>query len=133
VVTIPQRIRCRAYAWSMTAAKLPVRIAYAAVAFALSGAVVFFFCMRALPEFVPIFPELDPEMDGYLIFKIAICAAITFAFSISLYELTQPGTRPRKRRGRRLRLTLASVLVVVSSLGFNGLGLGWSCDLLFAD
>jgi hypothetical protein len=116
----------------MTAAKLPVRIAYAAAAFTLSGTVVFFYCMRGLPELVRIFPELDPDMDGYLIFKIAICAAVTFAFSLSLYELTQPGARSRKRRGRRLRLVLASVAVVLSSLGFNGLGLGWTCDLLFA-
>jgi hypothetical protein len=115
----------------MTAAKLPVRIAYAAVAFALSGTVMFFYCMRVLPELVRVFPELDPEMDGYLIFKIAISAAMTSAVSLSLYELTQPGARPRKRRGRRLRLALASVIVLMSSLGFSGLGLGWSFDILF--
>jgi hypothetical protein len=116
----------------MTAAKLTVRITYAAAAFALSGTVMFFYCMWVLPELVRIFPELDPDMDGYLIFKIAICAAATFAFSLFLYELTQPGARPRKRRGRRLRLTLASVAVVASSLGFSGMGLGWACDILFA-
>jgi hypothetical protein len=116
----------------MKAASLPTRIAYAAAAFVLSGAVMFFYCMRVLPQLTGIFPELDPEMDGYRIFKIAICAAGAMGFSLCLYELTQPGTRPRKRRGRRLRLAVAGVVVVMASLAFNGLGLGWIWDLLFA-
>ena len=98
----------------------------------MGAAVVFFYVMGVLPELTRIFPELDPGMDGYLIFKIAIGAAAAIAFSLSLYELTQPGIRPRKRRGRRLRMTSSGVFVVASSLVFNGLGLGWLWDILFA-
>ena len=116
----------------MKAANLPVRVAYAAGALVLSGAVVFYGSMQVLPHLTRIFPGLDPDMDGYRIFKIAICSAVVIAFSLCLYELTLPGTRPRKRRGRRLRLTVTSVCVVLSTLSFNGLGLGWICDILFA-
>jgi hypothetical protein len=116
----------------MKAGNLPVRIAYAAVAFVLSGAVVFLYAVRVLPELARIFPKLDPDGDGYLIFKISICAAAAIASSLSMYELTQPGTRSRKRRGRRWRLGLASVIVVFASLAFSGMGWGWLYDLLFA-
>jgi hypothetical protein len=116
----------------MKADKLPARVAYAAGSLVLGGVVVFYGSMQVLPHLTKMFPGLDPDMDGYRVFKIAICLAVMIAFSLCLYELTLPGTRPRKRRGRRLRLTVTSVCVVLSTLAFNGLGLGWTCDILFA-
>jgi hypothetical protein len=115
----------------MKVAGLGIRIAYAATAFLLSGAVVFFYAMRVLPEIARLYPELDPLGDGYLFFQIAICSSLAVAFSFLLYELTQPGARHRRRKGRRWRLAWAALAIVASSLAFAGMGWSWMLDLLF--
>lgn len=116
----------------MKAATLTTRTVYAVIAFLLGAVVTFFYLMQVLPEFTRIFPELDPDLDGYLIFRISLCAAMLMASSLALYELTQPGARPRKSKGRDSRMAMASVVVVLSSLAFSGLGWRWFYDLIFA-
>jgi hypothetical protein len=122
----------RGYAGGMRAIGLPARVAYAGAAFVLSGAAVFYSCMHWLPEYVANHPEYDPGVDGYGIFKAAVCIAASIALTLSLPLLTLPGVRRRKRRGRAVRIALTGVVVVIASVLFTDQGFRLRYDLLFA-
>jgi hypothetical protein len=116
----------------MNATGLPARIAYATVALALSGRATFYSCMQLLPQYAANHPELDPGIDGYGIFQVAISISAAVALTLSLLLLTLPGVRHRKRRGRGGRMALAAVLVVGASVLFADQGFSFRYDLLFA-
>jgi hypothetical protein len=116
----------------MNALSLPARIAYTAVAIPLGWAAGFYSCMRYLPGLGGNHPQLDPMMDGAGIFKVAICAGAAIALTVSLFALTLPWIRHRKRPGRPGRIALSCVLVVVASILFADLGFRIVYDLLFA-
>ncbi len=122
----------RYYARSMDAASLPARIAYGAIALPLGGALGFYASMRLFPELTASHPDLDPNMDGFVIFKIAICLGVAIAFTASLLALTLPWVRHRKRRGRTWRLILTGAFVVFASVVFADQGFRLIYDLAFA-
>jgi hypothetical protein len=116
----------------MNAVSLPARILYTAVALPLAGAAGFYSCMLLLPEFTASHPQIDPNMDGSGIFKIAICVGGAFAFAVSLFALTLPWIRHRKRGGRPWRIGFSCVVVVLASLLFADQGFKVAYDLVFA-
>jgi hypothetical protein len=111
---------------------LPLRIAYTAVAAPLGWAAGFYSCMRFLPEFATSHAQIDPNLDGAGIFRIAICAGAAIALTASLFALTLPWIRHRKKPGRPWRIALSCVLVVLASIFFADLGFRIIYDLLFA-
>jgi hypothetical protein len=122
----------RGYAGGMKAIGLPVRVAYASAVLVLSGVATFYCCMHWLPEYTTAYPALDPDGEGYGVFKVAICIAVSVALTVSLPVLTLPGVRRRKRRGRGTRIAFTAVVVVIASVLFADQGLRLRCDLLFA-
>jgi hypothetical protein len=116
----------------MTAVSLPARIAYTVVATPLGWAAGFYSCMRFLPEFTTSHAQIDPNLDGSGIFRIAICAGAAIALTASLFALTLPWIRHRKKPGRPWRIALSCVLVVLASIFFADLGFRIIYDLLFA-
>jgi len=119
------------YAGPMNAAGLPARIVYAATALPLGAAAGFYSCMRFLPEFTANHPQLDREMDGSRIFKIALAVGMTIAFTACLFALTLPWSRRRKRRGRAWRIGFSGIVVMLASILFADQGLGLIYDLAF--
>ena len=115
----------------MNAASLSTRIAYAGVAMPLGWAVGFYSCMRFLPGFTASHTQLDPGMDGSGIFKIAVVVGAAVAFTASLFALTLPWSRRRKRRGRAGRIGLSGVAVMLGSILFADQGFGLIYDLAF--
>lgn len=103
----------------MNAHGLPARIGYAAVALPAGGAAGFYVCMLLLPRLTAKLPQLDPEMDGSGIFRLAVCVGAVAAFVFTLFALTLPWIRHRKRSGRSLRVVASCVFVVLASLGFT--------------
>jgi hypothetical protein len=120
------------YSWDMNGASLPARIAYAAIALPLGGGAGFYSCMRLLPGLTGMYPQVDPGGDGFGIFKLAICAGVAVAFTASLFVLTLPWVRHRKRRGRGVRIAFTCVLVVLASIAFADQGYGLMSDLAIA-
>jgi len=120
----------------MDAVGLPARIGYAAVALPAGAAAGFYASMLLLPKLTGRLPQLDPEMDGSGIFRLAVCAGAAVAFAVTLCALTLPWVRHRKRSGRRMRMAVSCVLVVVASLGFTietySLPYAAICGLVFA-
>lgn len=116
----------------MNVLSFPARIAYTAVAAPLGWAAGFYSCMRFLPVISARHPQLDPNLDGSGIFKIAICAGAAIALTASLFALTLPWIRHRKRPGRPGRIALSCVLVMLASILFADLEFGIVYDLLFA-
>jgi hypothetical protein len=116
----------------MNVRSLPARIVYTVIALPLAGAAGFYSCMRLLPEFTVNHPQIDPNMDGSGIFKIAICVGGALAFAASLFVLTLPWIRHRKRGGRPWRIGLSCVVVVLASLLFADQGFNLIYDFVFA-
>jgi hypothetical protein len=116
----------------MNVLSFPARIAYTAVALPVGWAAGFYSCMRYLPGLSASHPQIDPNLDGSGIFKIAICAGAAIALSASLFALTLPWIRHRKRPGRAGRIAFSCVLVVIASIFFADLGFRIVYDLLFA-
>jgi hypothetical protein len=116
----------------MKAIGLPVRVAYASAVLVLSGVATFYCCMHWLPGLTGIYPALDPEGEGYGIFKIALCVAASIALTLSLPVLTLPGVRRRRRRGRGTRIAFTAVVVVIASVLFADQGFRLRYDLVFA-
>ena len=115
----------------MNAASLPARIVYAAIALPLGGAAGFYSCMRFLPELTANHPQLDREMDGSGIFKIALAVGMTIAFTVFLFALTLPWSRHRKRRGRTWRIGVSGIVVMLASILFADQRFGLIYDLAF--
>ena len=116
----------------MNAVSLPARIGYAVVAAPLGWAAGFYLCMRFLPEFATSHAQIDPNLDGSRIFRIALCAGAAIALTASLFALTLPWIRHRKKPGRPWRIGLSCVVVVAGSIFFADLGFRLIYDLLFA-
>jgi uncharacterized membrane protein YfcA len=105
---------------------------YALVAIPVGGAAGFYSAMALLPRLTGTFPQLDPDGNGYGIFKVALGTGIALAFSLSLLALTLPWKRHRKRSGRGGRIAATCALVVVLSAGLSVEGFSLVFDLLFA-
>ena len=103
----------------MNAHGLPARIGYAAVALPAGALAGFYASMFLLPRLASRLPQLDPEMDGSGIFRLAVCVGAVAAFVFTLFALTLPWIRHRKRSGRSLRIVASCVFVVLASLGFT--------------
>jgi cyanate permease len=103
----------------MNAQGLPARIGYAAVALPAGGAAGFYASMFLLPRLTARLPQLDPEMDGGGIFRLAICVGAVAAFVFTLFALTLPWIRHRKRSGRSMRIVASCVFVVLATLAFS--------------
>lgn len=116
----------------MNSIGLPARIAYAAFALPLAGAVGFYSSIWLLPKLAMLLQHPDAAADGYRIFKMAICIGAVLALTASLIALTLPWRRRKKRRGRLRRIVLACVLVLIVSAGFAGQGHLLIYDLAFA-
>jgi hypothetical protein len=116
----------------MNVASLPARIIYAVIALPAGGAVGFYSSMALLPKLAAIFPQLDPGVEGFGIFKMALGVGAALAFTLFLLALTLPWRRHRRRRGRAGRIAVSCVLVVVASAGLAGEGYSTVYDLAFA-
>jgi hypothetical protein len=116
----------------MSVVSLPARIGYTAVAMPIGAVAGFYSCMRLLPEYTAIYPQIDPGRDGSGIFRIAICAGAVIAFTASLLALTMPWLRHRKRRGRPSRIVISCVVVSLASIQFADQGFKLVYDLVFA-
>jgi len=116
----------------MNAAGLPARIIFTAIALPLASAVGFYSSIHLLPEFTANHPQIDPNMDGSGIFKIAICVGAALAFAAALFTLTLPWIRHRKRGGRPWRITFSCAVVVLASLFFADQGFKVIYDVVFA-
>jgi hypothetical protein len=110
---------------------LPLRFVYTAVAAPLGWAVGFYSCMWFLPGFTTRHSQIDPNLDGAGIFRIALCAGAAIALTASLFALTLPWIRHRKKPGRPWRIGLSCVVVLVASIFFADLGFRIIYDLLF--
>ena len=111
---------------------LPARIALTALTAPAGWAAGFYPCMRFLPDFVTKHPQIDPELDGSGVFRVAICAGAAVALMAALVALTLPWIRHRKRPGRAVRIGFSSFVVVLGSLVFADLGFRLVYDVLFA-
>ncbi len=116
----------------MSARSLLARIIYTAVALPLAGAAGFYSCIHLLPGLTANHPQIDPNMDGSGIFRIAICVGAALAFAATLFTLTLPWIRHRKRGGRPWRIAFSCLVVVLASLLFADQGFKLIYDLLFA-
>jgi hypothetical protein len=116
----------------MNAVSLPARLAYTVVAAPLGWAAGFYSSMRFLPELTAYRARMDPNLDGSGVFRVAILAGAAFALTASLFALTLPWIRHRKKPGRPGRLAFSCVLVVLASIFFADLGFRIIYDLLFA-
>jgi uncharacterized membrane protein YfcA len=116
----------------MNASGLPARIVYTAVALPLGGLAGFYASIYMLPRLAARFPQLDPGLNGERFFYLAMGTGLAVAFSMALVALTLPWSRHRERRGRRWRITLSSVMVVVASVTFAAEVHGLVYDLVFA-
>jgi len=116
----------------MSVASLPVRMVYTAIALPVGGAAGFYSCILLLPKLALYFPQLDGDVDGFGMFKIALGVGAALAFTLSLLALTQPWKRHRKRRGRAWRITASCALVVVASAGLAADGYSIVYALAFA-
>jgi hypothetical protein len=125
-------LRVRYYSRVMNPVSLPARVVYTAIAVPLTGVAAFYSCMGILPEFLARYPQLDPDANGYGIFKMAVCVGVGVALTAALLTLTLPWIRHRKRRGRRKRMAFSAVLVVAAAVVFADEGFGLVCDLGFA-
>jgi hypothetical protein len=116
----------------MSAVGLPARIVYAVVALPVGGAAGFYCVVWLLPKMSWLLqiPAIVPE--NYATFVTALYVGGAVALTASLFVLTLPGKRRRKRRGRTWRIALSSVLVVVASAAFAGLGHTLLVDFAFA-
>jgi len=124
--------RRRYYAYGMSAASLPARIAYALAALPLGGAAGFYSIMLLLPKLVSAYPRFDTGMNGQAMFSMALSVGAAIGFTTALFALTLPWRRHRKRQGRPWRIAASLVVVVVASTGFADLGHRLILDLLFA-
>jgi hypothetical protein len=115
----------------MRGTSLPARIAYVLVALPLGAAAGFYASMQLLPQFTASHPKLDPAMDGGGIFRLALFVGAAVALTASLFALTLPWIRHRKRRGRGWRVGIAGALVMLLSVGFADQGYGLVADLAF--
>jgi hypothetical protein len=116
----------------MSSASLPARIVYTAVALPLGGAAGFYSIMLLLPKLVAKYPRLDTGMSGQGMFNLALSAGAAIAFTASLFALTLPWSRHRKRQGRRWRTAASFVVVLVASVGFADIVPRLILDILFA-
>jgi hypothetical protein len=119
------------YAGTMTAVSLPARIAYAAVALPLAGAAGFYSAILLLTKYALRLPAALQDEEGAGIFILSLALGAVLAFTASLFALTLPWKRLRKRRGRMGRIVLSLVFMLVVTLGFAGLGYGPMYDLAF--
>lgn len=111
---------------------LPARIFYAVVALALGAAAGFYATLWEYPILLLRFQGANADLDGYEIFKTAVAVGVAFAYTAFLLALTLPWDRPRRRSGRRVRLAISAVIVVLASLAFAGLHHRAIYDLAFA-
>ena len=111
---------------------LPVRVFYAAIALPLGAMLGFVPSMQLLPRLVAKHPQLDPQMDGSGLFKLALWIAAETGLTAFLLALILPWIRHRSRSGRPLRIVLSALTVVVASAAFAGLGHPIAYDLVFA-
>ena len=111
---------------------MPARIAYALVALPIGGAVGFYGGIWVLPRLVSFFQGSDWNIDDYLLFELALGLGTGLAFTASLIALTLPWKRRRRRGGRRTRIAISCVLVVMASLSFARQAHTLLYDLIFA-
>jgi hypothetical protein len=115
----------------MSAAGLPARIVYALVALPVGGAAGFYFVVWAIPKMSWLLqvPALVPE--NYTTFVTALYVGGAVGLTASLVALTLPWKRKRKRRGRKWRIALSSVFVVLAAAAFADQGHRLLIDVLF--
>ena len=115
----------------MNLASLPARVLYALIAIPAGEAAGFYSAMSLLPRMTAVFPQLDPDGNGFGIFKIALGVGTALAFTLSLVALTLPWKRHRKRRGRAARIVATCLLVVFVSAGVSVEGYSLLFDFVF--
>lgn len=116
----------------MNATGLPARIMYATGALPAGAAAGFYVCMFLLPRLLASLPDADPGVDGRGIFNMALGVGAVVAFTATLFALTLPSLRHRKRHGRRWRILVSLILILSVSAWFSDMGHRLSTDLLFA-
>lgn len=102
------------------------------IGLALGAVGGFYATMWEYPIVVLRFEGANADLDGYEIFMVALGVGAALAFTAFLLGLTLPWKRPRRRSGRRGRLAVAGVFVVVASLAFAGLRHPVIYDVAFA-
>jgi uncharacterized membrane protein YfcA len=116
----------------MNVVSLPARIAYALAAVPVGGAAGFYLSIWILPRLAMVFPQIDSDVDGYGMFKLALGVGAALAFTLSLLALTLPWKRHRQRGGRAWRIGASCVVVVVASTGLAADGYSLVYNLAFA-
>ena len=110
---------------------LPARICYAIVALPLGGAVGFAMAYWAFPAMSKFLMGWEANADPNKKF-VALGWGFAVAFTAFLLALTLPWRRRKRRSGRMRRTVVAGAFVLVTSLGFAGLGHAFLYDLAFA-
>ena len=110
---------------------LPARIGYAVVALPLGGAVGFATAYWAFPTMGKFLMGWEPNADPNKNY-MALGWGLAVAFTAFLIALTLPWRRRKRRSGRMRRAILSGAFVLVTSLGFAGLGHAVVYDLAFA-
>ncbi len=104
------------YAMRMTPIGLPARIAYAVGAFPVAAGSCFYLTAPLFLKYVLPYDTLEPGMDGYRAFVLALATGLALGFTAFLFALTLPRIRSRTRRGRPLRAGLSAAFVLVATL-----------------
>ena len=117
------------YACRMNAYGLPARITYAVVALPAVGTAGFYSAMQLLPRLALLFGGHDAALNDSQTFMASIALASLLALTAALLGLTLPWRRRRKRRGRRVRAVVSTVVLFAASLSFAGQGHALVLDL----
>src|ERR1035437_4633451 len=116
----------------MKATGLPARVVYSIVSLALGGEAGFWATLWLLPKAMLQLRGADTDIDGYELFQTALAIGAGVAFTAFLVALTLPWKRHRRRSGRRGRIAISCVFVVLAALAFAGLHHRVIYDVAFA-
>ena len=116
----------------MNATGLAARILYAAAALPAVFAVGFYATVYFLPKAAPLFGITVPAAQTEDLFRFALGVGAMVAAPAFLLALTLPWWRRRHRRGRKWRLAISAMIVLLVSLVFADMGHDLLSDLLLA-